>query len=269
MEKGKDVYLEKPHVPHRRGSQATLLCRPDEETHSPGWSQTTSADQWHKAKKAIADGMIGPMLMSQGSYHRNSKEGEWELEDRPRCRPEWKSDNFIDWKCFWVRLSCALDPDRYFRFRKYWDYSVDRYGSLLPRRGAAEYLLATAQFPYKVMAAGGPMYSKTEKCPIPFHLLAEYSQGHSLVLSSSMANSKHIPGLIRGHEGSIIMVDHGMFEGRTDYITVIPEKRVMSDAYRQKFGEDEIKIRWKPSRAGRTWRTSWIACALGEACSGR
>ena len=28
-----------------------------------------------------------------------------------------------------------------------------------------------------------------------------------------MANSQHIPGLIRGHEGTIIMVDHGRFEG--------------------------------------------------------
>ena len=35
-------------------------------------SQTTSADIWWKAKKAIADGMIGQMIESQGSYHRNS-----------------------------------------------------------------------------------------------------------------------------------------------------------------------------------------------------
>jgi predicted dehydrogenase len=48
--------------------------------------------------------------------------------------------------------------------------------------------------------------------------------------------------LIRGHEGSIIMVDHGMFEGETDHITVIPEKKVMSDAYKSKYGDDEIKI---------------------------
>ena len=47
--------------------------------------------------------------------------------------------------------------------------------------------------------------------------------GHSLVLSSSMANSHHIPGLIRGHEGTIIMVENGQFESRADYITVIPE----------------------------------------------
>jgi predicted dehydrogenase len=60
--------------------------------------------------------------------------------------------------------------------------------------------------------------------PDTFHLVAEYAEGHSLVLSSSMANSQHIPGLIRGHEGSIIMVEHGQFEGKTDSILVKPER---------------------------------------------
>ena len=50
--------------------------------------------------------------------------------------------------------------------------------------------------------------------PDTFHLMAEYPEGHSLVLSSSMANSQHIPGLIRGHEGTIIMVDHGSSRAR-------------------------------------------------------
>ena len=30
------------------------------------------------------------------------------------------------------------------------------------------------------------------------NLLADFAKGHSLVLSASMANSRHIPGLIRG-----------------------------------------------------------------------
>ena len=50
--------------------------------------------------------------------------------------------------------------------------------------------------------------------PDTFHLVADYPAGHSLVLSSSMANSHHIPGLIRGHEGTIIMVENGQFESR-------------------------------------------------------
>jgi len=46
--------------------------------------------------------------------------------------------------------------------------------------------------------------------------MADYAQGHTLVLSSSMANETHIPGLIRGHEGTIMMVPNGQFEGKVD-----------------------------------------------------
>ena len=61
-------------------------------------SQTTSADQWYKAKQAIADGMIGDMIMSQGSYHRNSMEGEWNWEIDKNAGPTGKGEDYIDWK---------------------------------------------------------------------------------------------------------------------------------------------------------------------------
>jgi predicted dehydrogenase len=93
------------------------------------------------------------------------------------------------------------------------------------------------------MATGGIYKFKDEReVPDTFHLMAEFPKEHSLVLSSSMANSRHIPGLIRGHEGTIIMVDHGMFEGKTDHITLLPERRVVDDAYKAKFGAEETKI---------------------------
>jgi len=57
-----------------------------------------------------------------------------------------------------------------------------------------------------------------------------------------MANSQHIPGLIRGHEGSLIMVEHGQFEGHADYVTVKPEGRVVSEAYKDKYGTEPIRI---------------------------
>ena len=49
-----------------------------------------------------------------------------------------------------------------------------------------------------------------------------------------MANSQHIPGLIRGHKGTIIMVDHGKFESPTDHITLLPETKVI--------GKDEFRL---------------------------
>ena len=246
LDSGKDVYLEKPmcHTVEE-AKQLAATVRETKRVLQVG-SQTTSADQWHKAKKAIADGMIGQMLMSQGSYHRNSKEGEWNWKIDADAKPDGKGDNFIDWKT-WIGPAPkrSFDPDRYFRFRKYWDYSGGTATDLFYHVVAPLNICwSEPQFPHRVMASGGNYVFKNDGREVPdtFNLIADYSKGHSLILSSSMANSRHIPGLIRGHEGSIVMVDHGMFEGRTDHITVYPEKRVISEEYKAKFGENEIVI---------------------------
>ena len=90
--------------------------------------------------------------------------------------------------------------------------------------------------------------------PDTFHLLAEYAKGHSLVLSSSMANDTHIPGLIRGHEGTIIMVDHGQFERNVPFITVKPQvsgprsKAIGGEAYEKKFGIKDDPDSHRPDR---------------------
>ena len=74
-------------------------------------SQTTSADIWWKAKKAIADGMIGQMIESQGSYHRNGTEGEWNWDIDAGAGPEGKGDDNIDWS-MWLGSQFKLAPKR-------------------------------------------------------------------------------------------------------------------------------------------------------------
>ena len=124
MDHGKDVYLEKPMCHTiEEAKQLAVTVHETKRVLQVG-SQTTSAEQWWKAKKAIADGMIGQMLMSQGSYHRNSVEGEWNWTIDPDAGPDGKGENYIDWK-MWLGSAPkrAFDADRFFRFRKYWDYS--------------------------------------------------------------------------------------------------------------------------------------------------
>jgi predicted dehydrogenase len=245
LDRGKDVYLEKPMC--HTIEEAKHLAATVKETKRvlQVGSQTTSALQWHVAKKYIADGAIGKMVMSQGSYHRNSKEGEWNWEIDPDAGPDGKGDNYIDWK-MWLGKAPKrpYNADRFFRFRKYWDYSGGIATDLFFHVVAPLNICwPEPQFPSKVMASGGIYVFKDEReVPDTFHLMAEFPKEHSLVLTSTMANSRHIPGLIRGHEGTIIMVDHGMFEGRTDHITLIPERRVIDDAYKAKFGDTEQKI---------------------------
>ena len=255
MDAGKDVYCEKPMC-HTNDEAKDLISTVKEtkRVFQVG-SQTTSADQWYKAKKAIADGMIGQMIMSQGSYHRNSVEGEWNWPIDPNAGPDGKGDDYIDWNT-WLgpAQKRPFDADRFFRFRKYWDYSggiaTDLFYHVV---SPLNICWDEPQYPYKVGGFGGIYVFKDREVPDTFQLVADYAKGHSLVLSSSMANSQHIPGLIRGHEGTIIMVEHGMFERTTDYITVKPEVARHFDRETRevtttpinpnyKFGKEEIKI---------------------------
>jgi len=245
MDAGKDVYLEKPMV--HTIDEARQIVSAVKETRRvvQVGSQTTSAQQWWKAKKAIADGLIGKMIMSQGSYHRNSIAGEWNWAIDPAAGPDKKGDDYVDWAT-WLGPAPkrAWNADRFFRFRKYWDYSGGIATDLFFHVAAPLNICwLQPQFPYKVMAGGGIYVFKDEReVPDTFHLVAEYSKGHTVVLTSSMANAQHIPGLIRGHLGTIVMVDHGMFEEPTDHITLKPERRAVDQAYSARFGRDEMQI---------------------------
>src|SRR6202171_1869542 len=126
MDHGKDVYLEKPMCHTNEEIKQLVGTVKETKRVLQVGSQTTSGDQWWKAKKAIADGMIGPMISSQGSYHRNSNEGEWNYTIEAEAGPDGKGENYIDWKT-WLGPAPKrpYDADRFFRFRKYWDRSEE------------------------------------------------------------------------------------------------------------------------------------------------
>ena len=259
MNKGKDVYCEKPMTHTVEEAKAVHETQVKTGRVFQVGSQTTSSDQWWKAKKAMQDGMIGKLIMSQGSYHRNSKDGEWNWPMDPNTGPKAQGDDFIDWEK-WLGSAPKLDwdPDRFFRFRKFWDYSGGIATDLFYHVMAPLNICwPEAQFPYKVMGSGGIyVFKDTREVPDTFALMAEYPGEHQVVLSSSMANDKHIPGLIRGHEGTIMMVEHGQFEGHTDHITVTAQEEYEKE-FAKKFGNKEIVIKTekRPDHMD-----NWLSC---------
>ncbi|HEX8091063.1 MAG TPA: Gfo/Idh/MocA family oxidoreductase, partial [Blastocatellia bacterium] len=154
MDKGKDVYLEKPMT--HTVEEAKKVYEKVKQTSRvlQVGSQTTSSDQWWKARKAIQDGMIGKLIMSQGSYHRNSTQGEWNWTIDAAAGPSGKGDDFIDWK-MWLGAAQKREynADRFFRFRKYWDYSGGIATDLFYHVMAPLNICwGEAQFPRRVMA---------------------------------------------------------------------------------------------------------------------
>ena len=68
------------------------------------------------------------MIMVQGSHHRNSVREMWDRPMDDGAGPRGKGDNYINWK-EWLGPTKKMDwsrdrgRDRFFRFRKYWEYS--------------------------------------------------------------------------------------------------------------------------------------------------
>jgi predicted dehydrogenase len=248
LEKGKDVYLEKPvTLTIDEAREVAQAVRKTGRVLQVG-SNTTSSDQWWKARKAIQDGMIGKLIMSQGSYHRNSETGEWNWAIDKDAGPDAKGDDHIDWD-MWLGSAPKrpFDADRFFRFRKYWDYSGGIATDLFYHVMAPLNICwGEAQFPHRVVGTGGIyVFTDGREVPDTFTLLADFPQGHSLVLSSTLTNDNHIPGLIRGHEGTIMIVPEGRFEGRVDHITVTPQP-LAKKRFKDKYGTIEMKIECEP-----------------------
>jgi predicted dehydrogenase len=243
LDAGKDVYLEKPMCHTIEEARSVTEKVAEKKAVLQVGSQTTSSDQWWKARKVLADGMIGDLLMSQGSYHRNSVGGEWNYNIDPEAGPNGSGDNYIDWNR-WLGPAerRAWDPQRYFRFRKFWDYSGGVATDLFYHVVAPlQICWGEPQFPHRVSSGGGIYAFPGREVPDTFNVIADFAKGHSLVLSSSMANDTHIPGLLRGHKGTLVMVDDGKFEGRTDHITVSAQK-AFQDEFVAKWGYRAMEI---------------------------
>ncbi len=217
---GKDVYLEKPiSYTIAEAREIAAQVKRTNRILQVG-SQHVSDLLYHRAREVIRKGWIGKVVWAQASCSRNSIEGEWNYPIEPEGTPQ-----SIDWKAF---LGPApkrpFSAERYFRWRKYWDYSGGIATDLMYHRLAPLQFAIGPDLPERVSGQGGIYIHKDREVPDTFASTIEYP-GHQIVIASSMASAGAImPTVIYGHEASIRFPDGG--------IHVIPEP-----PYRNKFRE--------------------------------
>jgi predicted dehydrogenase len=210
---GKDVYLQKPMTyTIEEARQLAETARKQGRILQVG-SQGLSDPRVHKIKELIGQGEIGELLWAQATASRNSLLGEWNWRIDKEGTPET-----IDWNR-WLGPAPKrpFSAERYFRWRKYWDYSGGIATDLYYHSLGPVLFAMGAEFPVSVTAAGGIYVQKDREVPDTYATLIEYPNFY-ITLSGSMANEaggKYHPMVIYGHKGSIV------FErGR---IVVLPE----------------------------------------------
>jgi predicted dehydrogenase len=131
--------------------------------------------------------------------YRNAPKGDWNYPIDPRCTPKT-----LDWDAF---LGPApkrpFDPERYFCYRKYWDYSGGLAHDLLSHILSALQVCIRSEFPHRVSAAGGIYGVKDREVPDTFHMMVEYPSQYVATLFATQTTEQGVEMAIRGNKGTI------------------------------------------------------------------
>lgn len=212
---GKHVYVEKPMT--RRLDEAFKIFDAAKETglHVQVGSQGCSDPKYLHARDLLKSGALGQVLWAQGSYCRNNPRGEWNYAIDPEATAQT-----VDWKT-WLGQAPKRDwsPERFFRWRKYWDYGTGIIGDLWPHRLHPLMLAMNLnEFPKSVSCIGSDMvhadarlgpdgqpFGERRDVPDTTIMMVEFPSGVSIVLAGSTVNERGLEDVIRGTKANLTM----------------------------------------------------------------
>ena len=203
MVAGKDVYLEPPlglNLP--QADEIYRAVRQFSRVLQLG-SQWVSHPRFGRARDIVQSGGIGELLWAQGSLSRNSRYGD--------------SNSFIDMAATakdvdWPRWlgNAPQQPfsgERYFRWRKYWEYSSGLATDLVSQTLTPLLFVVGQMYPLRVMSSGGIFAFKDRESPDTYSSVIEYPK-FIVNLAASVANAsagRAMPEAIHGRGGSILI----------------------------------------------------------------
>jgi predicted dehydrogenase len=241
---GKDVYLEKPMTyTVEEARDIADAVKAGGRVLQVG-SQYTSMDHFWKAKKAIQDGLLGEVVWASGGFGRNRNlRGEWNYPIDADA-----TDKTLDWKAFLGPApKRAFDPERYFRWRKYWDYSGGIATDLFYHTVSPLLLSIGGAFPVRVTASGGIYMQKDREVPDTFFMNVDYPKW-TLQLACSVGSGVGAPLVIHGSEATLFIGQNSESLTNTQ-IEVVPDQEYR-DEFVKKTGADVMKIDVQPFARG-------------------
>jgi len=205
---GKHVYCEKPMT--HTVEEAKEVVRTIQETgvKLQVGVQGMSDDSYETAHRYVQQGVLGKVVLAQIDYSRNYREDFWLKPVDPDVRP---GEN-LNWELF---LGPAprrpWDPDRYFNWIRYWDYSGGVPAGLFVHRVTRIIRSLGLRFPQYGSAHGGTFQFTETRAEVPetINIMLDYPGGPTVLLISSLANDTPVPHLLRGHKATLEFTPEG------------------------------------------------------------
>lgn len=236
LDAGRHVYCEKPMTQTTEQSRKVVDAVKRTGLKMQIGVQGMSDDSYEAAHRYIQEGVLGKVVLAEIDYSRNHKDDFWMYDIDPDARPGVN----LDWKA-WLGPAPKRpwDPERYFRWRRYWDYSGGIASDLFVHRVTRIIRSLGLTFPERCVAAGGKFCFTDGAAEIPdtFNALLDYPGGPTVQLVSSMANDTPVDHVIRGHKATLHFTRTGF---------VIRPQRLFADGAKeivhQKSGAESVEL---------------------------
>jgi predicted dehydrogenase len=266
---GKDVYLEKPltyTVPE--AARLTEIVGSTKRVLQCGGSGPSTRLYW-QINEYIRSGKMGKVVWGLISYNRNTREGMWDYPIPGVGDDHWPSAevsaNNLDWE-MWLgpAQKRRFSKERYFRWRKYWEYSGGNATDLLFHRLGMMSTMIGFDFPTRVVGAGGIYVQKNREVPDTYMTMIEYPGEYAVNMISCMANAQSVPMTVYGNWGTLMVGDAqrggagpGGPRRRVQTATVRAERQFAKEFQAANDGKTEVTIESQP---GTDLVDDWLDC---------
>jgi predicted dehydrogenase len=205
---GKNIYCEKPMTHGVDQAKAVVAKVAASKIKMQVGVQGMSDESYEAAHQYVKDGTLGKIVIAQIDYSRNQLGDFWAYPIDEDARP---GEN-LDWKA-WLGPAPKRpwDPDRCFRWRRYWDYSSGIASDLFIHRVSRIIRALDLGFPERAVGTGGTYEFTDSKAEIPdtFNVMLEYASGPTVLLISSLANDTKVEHVLRGHRATLTFTPTG------------------------------------------------------------
>ncbi len=208
---GKDVYLEKPMTyTIEEAAELNDIVNQSKRILQVGGSGPATRLYW-KVNDYIKAGKMGKICWGLISYNRNTHSGMWDYPIPGIGSEAWPnaevSAKNLDWKT-WLGSAPKrpFSKERYFRWRKFWDYSGGNATDLLFHRLGAMSSMIAFDFPTQVVGAGGVYVQKNREVPDVYMTMVEYPGDYCINMISCMANEQSAPISVYGNWATLQIV---------------------------------------------------------------
>jgi predicted dehydrogenase len=208
IDAGKHIYVEKPMTHTIEQAQDIVKKVTSANLKLQVGVQGMSDDSYETAHQMIQDGALGKVVMAHIDYSRNYANDFWKNEIDADARPGVN----LDWEA-WLGSAPKRpwDPQRYFSWRRYWDYSGGIATDLFIHRVTRIIKSLGLSFPDYVTATGGKWNFVDSEAEIPdtHNIMLDYPDKLTVLLVSSLANDTPIRHVIRGHKATLEFTREG------------------------------------------------------------